>query len=152
MVQFVGIPFAFAFGQLAERLGAKPSLFIALAVYTSHRGRRLLHDDDLGVLPALVNGGHGAGRQPGARRSLFATMIPRHKSSEFFGFFGVFEKFAGILGPALFAVTTAATGSSRSAVLAVVFFFVAGGAVLTKVNVHKGQMTAASANARGDAE
>ena len=27
-------------------------------------------------------------------------MIPPHKSSEFFGFFSIFEKFAGIAGPA----------------------------------------------------
>ena len=33
MVQFVGIPFAFAFGALAGRIGAKPSIFIALVVY-----------------------------------------------------------------------------------------------------------------------
>ena len=28
-------------------------------------------------------------------RSLFSTMIPRHKSAEMFGFFGVFDRFAG---------------------------------------------------------
>ena len=32
-------------------------------------------------------------------RSLLARMVPRHKSSEFFGFFSVFSKFAGIFGP-----------------------------------------------------
>ena len=34
LVQFAGIPFAFLFGLLAGRIGAKPSIFIALAVYT----------------------------------------------------------------------------------------------------------------------
>ena len=55
-------------------------------------------------------------------------MVPRHKSSEFFGFFAVFEKFAGIFGPALFAVTVSLTGSSRQAILSVIAFFVVGGA------------------------
>ena len=52
-------------------------------------------------------------------RSLFASMIPRHKSSEFFAFFGVFERYAGILGPLVFASVVDATGSSRNAILAV---------------------------------
>jgi UMF1 family MFS transporter len=67
-------------------------------------------------------------------RSLFATLIPRDKSGEFFGFFGVAEKFAGILGPAVFTV-----GSSRTAILAIIGFFVAGGALLYFVDVAKGQ-------------
>ena len=61
----------------------------------------------------MVQGGSQA-----LSRSLFASMIPQQKSSEFFGFFGVFEKFAGIMGPALFAITVrsparAATRSSQ---------------------------------------
>jgi len=54
-------------------------------------------------------------------------MIPRHKSSEFFAFFGIFEKFGAVLGPALFGVVAAASGSSRPAILAVILFFVVGG-------------------------
>ena len=49
----------------------------------------------LAVLVGMVQGGTQA-----LSRSLFASMIPRHKSSEFFAFFGVFERYAGILGPA----------------------------------------------------
>ena len=60
-------------------------------------------------------------------RSLFATMIPQHKSAEFFGFFGVFEKFAGVFGPLVFAAVIAATGPSRPAILAIIVFFVLGG-------------------------
>ena len=69
-------------------------------------------------------------------------MIPRHKSSEFFGFFAVFEKFAGIFGPAVFAVTVALTGSSRNAILSVIAFFVAGAVLLSKVDVEEGQRAA----------
>ena len=53
-------------------------------------------------------------------------MIPPHKSGEFFGFFSVFEKFAGIFGPLIFAGTIAATGSSRNAILSVIGFFAVG--------------------------
>ena len=76
------------------------------------------------------------------QRSLFATMVPRHKSSEFFGFFAVFEKFAGIFGPALFAVTVSLTGSSRQAILSVIAFFVVGALLLAMVDVEAGQRAA----------
>ena len=33
MIQFVGIPFSFAFGLLADRIGAKRSIYLALAAY-----------------------------------------------------------------------------------------------------------------------
>jgi len=61
----------------------------------------------------------------GRRRSplLFASLVPRHLSGEFFAFFGVADKFAGIFGPAVFAATIAVTGSSRLAVLSVIAFF-----------------------------
>ena len=80
-------------------------------------------------------------------RSLFASMIPRHKSSEFFGFFGVFEKFAGILGPALFAWVVSHSGISRNAILSVIVFFVVGAAILTFVDVDSGRRAARAAEA-----
>ena len=48
----------------------------------------------LAILVGMVQGGTQA-----LSRSLFASLIPRDKSGEFFGFFAVVEKFAGIFGP-----------------------------------------------------
>ena len=72
-------------------------------------------------------------------RSLFASMIPRDKSGEFFGFFGVAEKFAGIFGPATFGIINLLSGSSRGAILSIIAFFVVGGWLLTLVDVAEGQ-------------
>ena len=146
MVQFVGIPFAFAFGRLADRIGAKPSIFIALVVYVlislvGYFMTTVWQFFLLSFMVATVQGGSQA-----LSRSLFATMIPRAKSSEFFGFFGVFEKFAGIIGPALFAATVRATGSSRNAILSVIAFFVIGAALLWMVDVPAGQRAAREAD------
>jgi UMF1 family MFS transporter len=66
-------------------------------------------------------------------------MIPKHKSAEFFGFWGVFEKFAGLLGPLLFSVAVETTGSSRKAILSIIAFFVLGALVLMRVDVGEGQ-------------
>jgi MFS transporter, UMF1 family len=143
MVQFVGIPFAFAFGWLAGRIGAKTSIFVALIVYVAisivaYYMTTVWQFFLLSFLVATVQGGSQA-----LSRSLFASMIPPDKSSEFFGFFGVFEKFAGIVGPALFAITVRATGSSRNAILSVIAFFVVGAALLWMVDVEEGKRVAA---------
>ena len=142
MVQFVGIPFALLFGRLAGRIGAKQAIFLSLVVYTaiSIIGYNMTAAWQFYLLAFLV--GTVQGGSQALSRSLFATMIPRHKSSEFFGFFAVFEKFAGIFGPAVFAVTVALTGSSRNAILSVIVFFVAGALLLSKVDVEEGQRAA----------
>jgi UMF1 family MFS transporter len=69
-------------------------------------------------------------------------MIPRHRSGEFFGFWGVFEKFAGIFGPLIFGIVVSAAGSSRTAILAIASFFVVGGYLLSRVDVEEGQRVA----------
>jgi UMF1 family MFS transporter len=148
VVQFVGVPFSFLFGAVADRIGAKTALFISVAVYTgiSILGYFMTTEWQFFVLAFLV--GTVQGGSQGLSRSLFARMIPKHKSSEYFGFFSVFEKFAGIAGPAVFAASVTMFGNSRAAVLSVILFFILGGAVLTRVNVAEGEAQAAAASPR----
>jgi UMF1 family MFS transporter len=141
-VQFIGIPFSFMFGRVASHIGAKRSIFIGLMVYVgiSVLGYFMttpLHFIILACLVGTVQGGTQA-----LSRSLFAAMIPRRHSGEFFGFFSVFEKFAGIIGPLFFALVVQATGSSQSAILSIILFFVVGGALLAKVDVEAGKAQA----------
>jgi UMF1 family MFS transporter len=142
LVQFVGIPCSFLFGALADRIGAKTAIFLALGVYTgisivAYFMTTAWQFFALAFLVGMVQGGSQA-----LSRSLFARMIPKHKSSEYFGFFSVFEKFAGIAGPALFAASVSLFGSSRAAIASVILFFIAGGAILTRVNVAAGEAQA----------
>jgi UMF1 family MFS transporter len=142
IVQFVGFPFAFLFGSIAGRIGAKRAIFIGLVVYTviSILGfymRTAGHFILLAAMVATVQGGTQA-----LSRSLFASLVPTHKSGEFFGFYSVFEKFASIFGPLLFWVTIATTGSSRNAILSVILFFVIGALILSRVKVTEGQQAA----------
>jgi MFS transporter, UMF1 family len=146
VVQFVGVPCSFAFGALADRIGAKSALFGGLAVYTGigilgYFMTSAWHFFALAFLVGMVQGGSQA-----LSRSLFARMIPKHKSSEYFGFYSVFEKFAGVAGPAVFALSVTFFGSSRVAVLSVIGFFIAGALVLTRVNVKEGEAQAAAAS------
>jgi UMF1 family MFS transporter len=143
LVQFIGIPCAFAFGGLARRIGAKRAILLGLAVYAGiavfgYFVRTTAQFFALAVAVGAVQGGTQA-----LSRSLFASLVPRDRTGEFFGFFAVTEKFAGILGPAIFAATVAVTGSSRSAILGVIAFFVVGAALLRKVDARGGAERAA---------
>jgi UMF1 family MFS transporter len=142
VVQFVGVPCSFLFGALAGRIGAKTAIFLALAVYVgiSVLGYFMTSAWQFFALAGLV--GTVQGGSQALSRSLFARMIPKHKSSEYFGFFAVFEKFAGIAGPALFAASVSLFASSRAAVLSVIVFFVLGALVLTRVDVAAGEAQA----------
>jgi MFS transporter, UMF1 family len=146
IVQFVGFPFAFLFGSIAARIGAKPAIFIGLVVYAAisilgFYMQTAAHFILLAAMVATVQGGTQA-----LSRSLFASLIPAHKSGEFFGFYSVFEKFASIFGPLLFWVTIAMTGSSRNAILSVIVFFAVGAFVLSRVRVSEGQEAARAAD------
>jgi len=145
LVQFVGVPFAFLFGSLAGRIGAKSAVFLGLLAYAGisiigYFMKTATHFFILATLVGMVQGGTQA-----LSRSLFATLIPAHKSGEFFGFYSVFEKFSSIFGPLLFAVTIERTGSSRAAILSVIVFFAVGAAVLSLVRVEEGQRIAREA-------
>jgi UMF1 family MFS transporter len=145
LVQFVGVPFSFLFGALAGRIGPKPAILLGLTAYAgislvAFFMKTATHFLVLALLVGMVQGGTQA-----LSRSLFASMIPKHKSGEFFGFFAVFEKFAGIFGPALVAVIIAATGSTRLSILSVVVFFLVGGVLLIPVNIEAGRRQAREA-------
>jgi UMF1 family MFS transporter len=145
LVQFVGVPCAFAFGWIASKIGAKPAVFAGLLVYVviTVLGYFMRTATDFFVLAFLV--GTVQGGTQALSRSLFASMIPPHKSGEFFGFYSIFEKFAGIIGPLLFDLTIMATGESRNAILSVIVFFIVGAGVLYFVDIEAGQAEARAA-------
>lgn len=142
MVQFLGIPFTFAFGALAGRIGARSGIYIALVVYTlissfAYFMTEAWHFWTLAVAVATVQGGVQA-----LSRSLYSTLVPKGKSSEFFGFFSVFAKFAGIFGPFFVAQIALLTGSGRYGILSLVVFFVGGIFVLSRVDLEAGREVA----------
>ncbi len=65
-------------------------------------------------------------------------MVPKAQTAEFFGFYDMSSKFAGILGPLLFAVVGQLTGTSRLSIISLVVFFVVGGLVLSRVDEREG--------------
>ncbi|HXZ35145.1 MAG TPA: MFS transporter [Thermodesulfobacteriota bacterium] len=143
-VQFIGIPFSILFGRLAGWMGTKRAIFLGLAVYTGislggYFIQTPLHFWILAVLVGFVQGGTQA-----LSRSLFGTLVPKSRSAEFFSFLDVSSKFAGIIGPFVFGIVGQMTGSSRLSVVALVLFFIGGGALLLTVNEKEGRARAFS--------
>ncbi|HXG52475.1 MAG TPA: MFS transporter [candidate division Zixibacteria bacterium] len=142
LTQLIGFPSTLAFGSLALRLGAKRAIFAGLAVYTlitvaGFFMTSAFHFYVLAIAVGLVQGGTQA-----LSRSLFASMVPKLQSAEFFGFFSTGEKLAGIVGPAVFGMIGQLTGSSRWGILSVAALFVAGAALLARVDVEAGRRLA----------
>jgi UMF1 family MFS transporter len=146
-VEAVGLVFAFFLGRplfsgLAERLDTRSSIILALTVYAviavwGYFLNSVIEFWFLAWMVAVVQGGSQA-----LSRSLYASMSPAAKSGEFFGLYGIMEKFSAIIGPLLFAAAAAAFDSSRPAVLSLIVFFLVGIALLARVDVTEGRRVA----------
>jgi UMF1 family MFS transporter len=141
--QVIALLFSWLIGQRmlagpARRFNAKKAILLGLAVYTlvsvwSYFMNTAAEFWLLAVMVGLVQGGSQA-----LSRSLFGNMTPKAQSAEFFGFYDMSSKFAGIAGPLLFAVVGQITGTSRLSIISLVVFFVVGGFLLTRVDVDEG--------------
>jgi UMF1 family MFS transporter len=132
VTQFVAFPAAIAFGRLAERIGAKRSIMIGIAVYAgvcvfATRMHSVREFFVMAVVVGLVQGGVQS-----LSRSYFARLIPAEKGGEYFGFYNMVGKFATILGPVLMGGTALLTGS-RLAILSLLLLFGGGMWLLAKV-------------------
>jgi MFS family permease len=146
-VQVIGLVLAFFLGKplfnnFVESIDTRRGILIALFIYIVISIWGYFLDSVvefwfLAWMVAVVQGGSQA-----LSRSLFSSMAPSAKSGEFFGLFGIMEKFSAIVGPLVFAWAATTFGSSRPAVLSIVAFFILGGLLLTLVDVDEGRRIA----------
>jgi UMF1 family MFS transporter len=152
-VQAIGAVLALVLGPrlftvLAETLDTKRTIVLALVVYVVVAVWGFVLDSViefwmLAWMVAVVQGGSQA-----LSRSLYAKLSPASKSGEFFGLFGVMEKFSAILGPLLFAGMAGVFGSSRPAILSLILLFGVGIALLSRVDVPEGVRVARAEDAK----
>ena len=147
LTQIVGIPLTFLFGRISKPLGPKRAITLALAVYAliSILGYWMSEPWHFWVLAGMV--GTVQGGSQGLSRSLFGAMTPKTRSAEFFGFFDISSKFAGIAGPLLFGAMAGISGTSRLAIVSLVIFFVLGAFLLNRVDTEAGIAIAEAENA-----
>ncbi|MCP4539543.1 MAG: MFS transporter [Chloroflexi bacterium] len=134
--------FAGLFAGLAAKLDTRRSIILALSVYAviavwGFFLNSVIEFWMLAWMVATVQGGSQA-----LSRSLYASMSPAAKSGEFFGMYGVMEKFSAIIGPLLFAAAATAFDSSRPAVLSLIVLFLVGMYLLTRVDIEEGRRVA----------
>ncbi len=142
LVQFVGAPCSLVFGRLAVRIGAKRAILCGLVAYVgvSLIAYRMESAADFFAL-ALGVGAVQGGCQA-LSRSLFTSMVPVDKAGEFFGLYGVLDRFASIAGPLAFAGVVGWTGRTRDGALAIAAFFIVGALLLACVDVEAGRRAA----------
>jgi len=145
LTQMVGIPFALLFGRLSGFLGVRRTILMTLLAYglISAGGFFMANATHFYILAAMV--GMVQGGAQALSRSLFASMVPRHRTAEFFGFYSTSGKLAGVVGPLVFALVGQWAGTSRLGILSLILFFALGGWLLTRVDVSAGRQAARKA-------
>ena len=137
VVQVIGILGALILARWARRIGAKRVVLVSLglwcvgvlAVYSLPVGNVGL------FLAAAAFIGFVLGGSQALSRSLFAQLVPRERSGEFFSLFEVSGSASALLGPLVFAVTLQFSTSYRLGLLFLLVFFIIGGLLLARVNV-----------------
>ncbi|HEY0765739.1 MAG TPA: MFS transporter [Pyrinomonadaceae bacterium] len=138
MVQFIAVAGALLFERLAYLIKTKNAIIVSLIIWAGivFYAYRFLHT----VTEAWVMAGFIAivlGGSQALSRSLFSKMIPAGKEASFFGLYEVSERGTSWMGPLLFSIVIARTGSYRLALLSLIFFFVVGLIVLSITNTDK---------------
>ncbi|MEB3278104.1 MAG: MFS transporter [Lyngbya sp.] len=144
VIQFVSVAGALAFSKLAEKISAKKALMVSLlgwsfVVIYAYFLTTPTEYFILGGIVGLVQGGSQS-----LSRSFYGSIIPVHASAEFYGFYSVFNKGSAIIGPLVFALIRQFTGTSRSAILSLIVFFILGLIILAGVNVKQAKAAKAA--------
>jgi MFS transporter, UMF1 family len=139
LVQVVAFAGAMGMGRIARRVGALRTvlgslgvwLVVLVAAYFLQAGAALQFFA-LAVVIGFVLGGTQA-----LSRSLFSQLIPHGREAEYFGFYEISDRGTSWLGPFVFALTFQLSGSYRYAIVSLVFFFVAGGLLLSRLPMRR---------------
>ncbi len=142
MVQFVAFPAALGYNWFASRIGVKKAIYVAIAAYCVLTVLGYLMTEVWQFYALAFGVGLFQGGIQALSRSYYTRLIPEKKAAEFFGFFNMLGKFAAVIGPALMGTVTLVTGSNRFGILSVLVLFIAGGAILMKVNEEEGRRMA----------
>jgi len=133
VTQIVAFPSAIAAGMLAKKYGAIKliKVFIIIYAFICLYGYGLNTQFEfwsLAVSVGLVQGGIQS-----LSRAYYGKIIPKDESSEYFGFFDIFGKFADFFGPLLITISASLFGASKYGILALIILFAIGFVLINKV-------------------
>jgi UMF1 family MFS transporter len=140
LVQFVAFGGALGFGWVATRVGARRTVLASLVLWCLAVGAGyLVPAHRFGIFLALASLiGIVLGGTQALSRSLYSQLVPRGREAEYFSLYQSTERGTSWLGTLLFGFLFQATGSYRTAIVALVVFFVLGGSLLWRVDVARG--------------
>ncbi len=138
MVQFVAFFGSIAFNWIAAVINAKRAVMLSLVIWTVVLLAMYSYVRTVGqyfvmaALVAIVLGGSQA-----LSRSLFSQMVPKGQEAEYFGLYEISDKGTSWLCPLIFGLAIQFTGSYRLSALTLAAFFLAGLALLARVDIKK---------------
>lgn len=126
LTQVVAFPFAILFGKLSKKFKVKDLISICILAYLLIALFALQLDTaiEFWILATFVGVFQGAIQA--LSRSYYAKIIPKEKSSEYFGVYDVFGKGASFVGTMIMGFSTQIFGNSKAGVVGIAIMFVLG--------------------------
>lgn len=153
IAQLAAFAGAIIFERISRKLGAKRTILLSLAIWSGiviYAYGFLSSQTQAYIMGGAI--GMVLGAAQALSRSLYSQMIPVGRESSFFGLYEISEKGTSWMGQLMFTIIIGATGSFRSAILGLIFFFVVGSVILlftdtTKAIHEAGNLTPEEAEA-----
>lgn len=124
---------ALGFACIEDRIGARPTVLVALACLTV-LGAGVLLAQTAALFWVLALGlGVFVGPAQAASRSLMAGLAPPAARNAWFGLYALSGRVTGFVGPALLGAVTAISGSQRAGMAVIVLLLAVGGGLLLGV-------------------
>jgi len=138
LVQFVAVGGALLFERIAAWAGTKTAIMISLVIWSGVviYAYAFFHTVTQAWIMSAVIGVVLGGSQA-LSRSLFSRMIPAGREASFFGVYEISERGTSWLGPLVFSMVVAHSGSYRQAILSLIAFFILGMVVLYFTNTDR---------------
>lgn len=134
VVQVSALVGALGLAKPTDTWGPKRVVTLTLVLWTGITVTAYFVESQATFFVVAVLAGTGLGAVQAASRSLMASLIPRGKEAEMFGFYAFCGKSSSIMGPFVFGEVSYLTGGNqRAAVLVLAGFFLAGLGLLQRV-------------------
>jgi UMF1 family MFS transporter len=134
---------AFGFGYVQDRIGHKISLAGTLVAWIAVCVIAAMATTKGTFWWAAAIAGLAMGSSQSAGRAMTGFLAPPRQLAEFFGLWTFATRLAGIIGPLMFgAITWAAGGNQRIAILSTAALFIAGLLLLLPIDMARGRAAA----------
>lgn len=126
LTQVVAFPCAILFGKLTQKFETKRLIMVCIAAYFAVAVYAIQLDAAWKFWMMATFVGVFQGAIQALSRSYYAKIVPKERSTEYFGIFDIFGKGASFMGTMLMGITTQIFHTSKAGVIAIAAMFVIG--------------------------